>query len=63
MNNFNVGDRVILTNDRKYTNGTIILAGSKGVVEKVYLTWKGYIVYFHDIDQYKKVSEKFLVQG
>lgn len=47
--NFDVGDRVKLTVDKQYADGTVIPAGTKGAVEKTYPLSTSYLVAFDGV--------------
>lgn len=55
--NFKVGDTVILRVEKKYSDGTIIPAGTQGIVETVYPLSTSYLISFDGFDKSRRVLE------
>lgn len=55
---YSKGDRVKTNQDLDYANRTVLPAGSKGTIEKVYATSKSYLVNLKNGQ--KRISERFL---
>lgn len=54
---FTVGDSVKLTVDKHYSDGTTIVAGSRGVIQRVYGLSASYLVKFAGYSKERRVLE------